>query len=133
MMTSSQLISILLANSAGAGGEDIVEAAGHGATAFEPILFGIVEIGLLTVIAGMILCLYRMLRGPHLADRVLAGDAFALHVVGLVILLTIRLESLVFFDAALVVAIIGFASTLAFAQYIGSQRSPAPTRDEGDT
>ncbi|MBL1218225.1 MAG: K+/H+ antiporter subunit F [Planctomycetes bacterium] len=75
---------------------------------------------------GMVLCLYRMLRGPHLADRVLAGDVLSMHVVGLVILLTIRLRTTAFFDAALVVAIIGFASTLAFAQYIGARRSETP-------
>jgi len=75
-----------------------------------------------TITLGIVLVLYRMLRGEHLADRVLAADALALHVVGLVILLAIRLGTEVFFDAALVVAIIGFASTLAFAQYIGNRR-----------
>ena len=58
------------------------------------------------------------LHGPSLADRVLAADLLSLHVVGLVILLTIYLGNLVFFDAALAVAIIGFVSTLGFAQYI---------------
>jgi len=83
----------------------------------------VVTIGIVTVFFGMMLCVYRLLRGPHLADRVLAGDTLSLHVVALVILLAVRLQTEMFFDAALVVAIIGFASTLAFAQYIGSQRA----------
>ena len=88
-------------------------------SAFEPALMVVANIGLGLIILGIIFCLYRMLRGPHLADRVLAGDTMAMHVVGLVILLSIVKGSTTYFDAALVVAIIGFASTLAFAQYIG--------------
>lgn len=82
----------------------------------------IVDVGIVTITLGIVLLLLRMLRGPHLADRVLAADALSLHVVGLVVLLALRLGTEVFFDAALVVAIIGFASSLAFAQYIGNRR-----------
>ena len=83
----------------------------------------VVNVGIVSVFVGMMLCVYRLLRGPHLADRVLAGDTLSLHVVALVILLAVRLQTAIFFDAVLVVAIIGFASTLAFAQYIGNQKS----------
>lgn len=105
----------------GTGGSTMIEPS-----PIEPILFFIVGISLALVIIGMVLCLYRLLRGPHLADRVLASDVLSMHVVGLVILLTIRLRTPAFFDAALVVAIMGFASTLAFAQYIGARRSESP-------
>lgn len=88
----------------------------------ESFLFLAVDLGIITITIGLLLSFYRILRGPQLADRVLAGDTFAFHVVALVILLAIRLRTEVFFDAALVVAIIGFASTLAFAQYIGTRR-----------
>ncbi|MEX0652933.1 MAG: monovalent cation/H+ antiporter complex subunit F [Phycisphaeraceae bacterium] len=92
-----------------------------------------VEIGIGVLVVGIVLCLYRILRGPHLADRVLANDALALHVVGLVIILAIYLRTTDFLDVALVVAIIGFAGTLAFAQYIarrdgGAARPDAPGR-----
>ncbi|MFG0328533.1 MAG: monovalent cation/H+ antiporter complex subunit F [Phycisphaerales bacterium] len=109
----------------GGGGGGVDESSGGAPmpeSAAEPALMMIVDGGMVTITLGMALLIYRMWRGPHLADRVLAADALSLHVVGLVILLTIRLESLVFIDAALVVAIIGFASTLAFAQYIGARR-----------
>ena len=101
----------------------VVETAypeGGGATALTPAVRLAVEVGVLTLGFAIILCLYRIMRGPHLADRVLAADALSLQVVGLVILLTLRLGTTAFFDVALVVAIIGFASTLAFAQYIGA-------------
>ncbi|BAM02829.1 Na(+)/H(+) antiporter subunit F [Phycisphaera mikurensis NBRC 102666] len=86
-------------------------------------------LGLASICAGMVLCLYRLWRGPGLADRVLASDVFAFHVVALVILLSVYLRNLTFFDAALGVAIVGFASTVGFAQYIGArQRSAAADR-----
>ncbi len=86
------------------------------------VLFFVVNAGVLTLTLGMVMMLYRILRGPQLADRVLAADALSLHMVGIIVLLAIRLQTDVFFDAALIVAIIGFASTLAFAQYIGNRR-----------
>lgn len=77
-----------------------------------------VRLGVFVLCAGMMGCLYRLVRGPELADRVLAADLLALHVVGLVILLTIYLGDMVFFDAALAVSILGFVSTIGFAQYL---------------
>lgn len=94
-----------------------------------PILFAIVRAGTGIVVFSIILCLYRMLRGPHLADRVLAGDVLAIQVVALVILLAIHMKMTLFFDAALVVAIIGFASTLAFAQFIGNHKRDLETQE----
>ena len=82
------------------------------------LLMWVLWAGAVALIIGMGLCLFRVIRGPHLADRVLAADTLALQVVGLVLLLSTSLESTVFFDVALVLAIIGFASTVAFSQYI---------------
>lgn len=67
-----------------------------------------------------------------MADRVLAADLLALHVVGLVILLTIYLGQMVFFDAALAVSILGFVSTLGFAQYIYAQAKAEQTEGVDD-
>ncbi len=100
-----------------AGGGD-VPAHVFEPSSVEPVLFWAVQAGIVVIIVGVILCLYRLLRGPHLADRVLAADALALHVVGLVILLSILLRTTVFFDAVLVIAILGFVSTVGFSQYI---------------
>lgn len=115
----NHLGSMILTLAEGPAGHEFVSAS-HAASPLQPVLFFVLELGAVLAIAGMMLCLYRMVSGPHLADRVLSGDTLAFQVVGLVILLTVRLESTVYLDAALVVAIIGFASTLAFAQYIGN-------------
>lgn len=85
-----------------------------------PVLHAAVELTIALLVLGIVLCLYRIFRGPGLPDRVLATDALALHVVGLVVALALYLETTAFLDVALVVAIIGFAGTLAFAQYIAA-------------
>ena len=97
-----------------------------------PVLLFAVTAGVYTLCVGMALCLWRLIRGPELADRVLAADLLALHVVGLVVLLTIYVGDMVFFDAALVVSIIGFVSTVGFSQYIyaTAQRKPGEPRTD---
>jgi multicomponent K+:H+ antiporter subunit F len=86
-------------------------------------LFLTVEIGLVAIGVAFALCMWRLLKGPSLADRGLASDVLTMQVVGLAILLTIRLRSLMFFDAVLIVSLLGFASTIAFAQFIGRRRA----------
>ena len=34
----------------------------------------VVDVGILGLAVGMVLALYRMMKGPHLADRAIAGD-----------------------------------------------------------
>lgn len=77
-----------------------------------------VDIGIVIVAIGILICMVRLFRGPHLADRAIALDTIAVHVIGLVILLTLRIDSLVLFDGALVLSLVGFAGTVAVAQYM---------------
>ena len=118
---------------AGAGVDPAGEpaSAGHSAM-YEPLLL-ITRIGVGVLVLGILLCLYRMIKGPHLADRVLAGDTVAMLVAGLVVLLAIKYDSALFYDAALVVAILGFVSTVAFAQYIGAKNKSDPGSDRDAT
>ena len=92
----------------------------------------VVEAGIVAVVVGIGMALYRIVKGPHVADRVLAGDVLSLQVVALVILLAVDQRRAVSLDVALLVAIVGFASTLAFAQYIGATRSGPQPPDEGE-
>lgn len=91
--------------------------------AAQTTLFMVVDIGIVTLSLAFVMCLWRLLRGPTLADRGLAADTIAMQVVGLSILLTIRIRTLMFFDAVLIISILGFASALAFAQFIARRRA----------
>lgn len=88
------------------------------ATWDQKLVIGTVEVGIFIVAVGFLFCLLRLVRGPHLADRAIALDTIAIHVIALVILLTLRIDSLVLFDGALVFSLVGFAATVAVSQYI---------------
>lgn len=67
---------------------------------------------------SLALNVYRLLRGPSLPDRILALDTLYVNTIALLVLLGIGLDTQLFFEAALVVALLGFISTVALAKYI---------------
>jgi multicomponent K+:H+ antiporter subunit F len=67
---------------------------------------------------AMLLCLYRLLRGPGVADRVLALDTLYICTVALLMVLGIRLGSSVYFEAALLIGMLGFIGTMALGRYL---------------
>jgi multicomponent K+:H+ antiporter subunit F len=73
---------------------------------------------LLAVGAALLLCAWRLLRGPELPDRVLALDTMYVNIVALVVLLGLRQGTQVYFEAALLIALLGFVATVALARYL---------------
>ena len=67
---------------------------------------------------ALVLCTWRLVRGPEATDRVLALDTLYVNVVALVVLLGMRLQSSLFFEAALLIALLGFAGTVALSRYL---------------
>ncbi|MEM9021743.1 MAG: monovalent cation/H+ antiporter complex subunit F [Planctomycetota bacterium] len=122
-----------LNNLIAAASTDKPPPAAEVANAAQPALLAVATIGVGILVVGMLLCLYRMIRGPHLADRVLAGDTMAMLVAGLVVVLAVKYSTSMFYDAALVVAILGFASTVAFSQYMGAKHKTSDRPDPADT
>lgn len=76
------------------------------------------DIAVGAVSLAMALCAWRLMRGPHITDRLLAIDTLYLNAVALVVLLGIRLQTPLLFEAALIMAMLGFASTVALARYL---------------
>lgn len=64
------------------------------------------------------LCAWRLLRGPETVDRVLALDTMAVNAVALVILLGMRWATPLLFEAALIIAMLGFVSTVGLGRYL---------------
>jgi multicomponent K+:H+ antiporter subunit F len=77
-----------------------------------------IDIAIAAVALAMVLCAWRLLRGPQIVDRILAIDTLYINAVALVVLLGIRLQTALLFEAALIVAMLGFASTVALARYV---------------
>lgn len=67
---------------------------------------------------AMVLCGWRILRGPELPDRLLALDTLSVNAVALAVLLGMRWQTAVLFEAALIIAMLGFVSTVALARYL---------------
>ncbi|MCM5678333.1 K+/H+ antiporter subunit F [Schlegelella sp. S2-27] len=76
------------------------------------------NVALLAVAVAVVLCGWRLMKGPDAVDRVLAIDTLYINAVGLVVLLSIRVGSYLLFEAALLVAMLGFVSTVALARYL---------------
>ncbi len=67
---------------------------------------------------AMACALYRILRGPRAQDRVVGFDS--LYVNAMLLLLTFGIKSggTLYFEAALIIALLGFVSTVAFAKFL---------------
>ena len=76
------------------------------------------NIGSAAVTLAVLLCAVRLLRGPTITDRVLALDTLYMNAVALIVLLGIRWNTALLFEGALLVAMLGFASTVALARYL---------------
>ncbi len=70
------------------------------------------------VIIAMFLNLFRLIRGPSLPDRVLALDTLSINTIALVILFGISIGSAVYFEAALLIAMMGFVGTAVICKFI---------------
>lgn len=70
------------------------------------------------LVLAMLLCTVRLLAGPSAQDRVLALDALWMCCMLVALLLGMRFGSTLYFDAALLIAVVGFASTVALAKFL---------------
>jgi len=67
---------------------------------------------------ALVLAGWRLLRGPTLADRILALDTLYVNSVALLVLIGIHFDTAVYFEVALIIAMMGFVSTVALAKYL---------------
>ena len=70
------------------------------------------------VALAMAFSLYRLLRGPHAQDRVLALDTLYVNALILTVIAGIRSGSTLYFEAALVIGMLGFVATVALAKFL---------------
>jgi multicomponent K+:H+ antiporter subunit F len=67
---------------------------------------------------ALALNLWRLLRGPALADRIVALDTMVINAIGLIVLIGIATASDTYFEAALLLAMVGFVGTVAYCKFI---------------
>lgn len=77
-----------------------------------------IVVSLYAVGVAMLLSTWRLLRGPTVPDRILALDTLYVNTIALLILFGMHLESSVFFEAALIIAMLGFVGTVMLSKYV---------------
>lgn len=68
--------------------------------------------------AAVVLNFYRVVVGPSLPDRILAVDTMYMNSIALIVLFGLWLGSKNYFEAALLIAMLGFVSTIAICKYL---------------
>jgi multicomponent K+:H+ antiporter subunit F len=76
------------------------------------------DFGFFALSLAVLLNLWRLLRGPSLMDRVLAVDTMVINIIALIILFGIQQRTTIFFEAALLFAMFGFISTVAYCRFV---------------
>jgi len=77
-----------------------------------------IQIALALVTAAVVMSFWRLLRGPDAPDRILALDTLYVNTIALLVLFGIYLGSDLFFEAALLIALMGFIGTVALCKYL---------------
>ncbi len=77
-----------------------------------------VTIAFICIAAALLLNFYRLLRGPSMPDRILALDTMYINTTALLVLFGIHLGLTVYFEAALLIALMGFVGTVALCKYL---------------
>ncbi|MCW1950328.1 MAG: K+/H+ antiporter subunit F [Octadecabacter sp.] len=71
-----------------------------------------------TVAVSQLLAMVRLVIGPGSGDRILALDTMVVNAIGLIVLLGISQGTRLYFEAALIIAMLGFVSTVAYARFV---------------
>ena len=83
-----------------------------------PWFYWVLMASLVMLLAAMGCAVLRLLKGPHAQDRVLALDCIYLNGMLLMLVLGIYYGSQHYFEAAMLIALVGFASSTAMAKFL---------------
>lgn len=79
------------------------------------IVWGVI---LIMLSVGLVSAFIRLARGPSLPDRVIALDLISVLAIGLIVVYAVRFNQPNFLDVAIILALISFLGTVAFAYYL---------------
>lgn len=82
------------------------------------LLFWSLSIAQVMLALAMLAAVYRMIKGPRAQDRVLSLDALYVNAMLLMVVFGIRSGTTLYFEVALIIAVLGFASSVALAKFL---------------
>ncbi|WP_086618777.1 K+/H+ antiporter subunit F [Erythrobacter tepidarius] len=74
--------------------------------------------GFAAISIALAMNLWRLIKGPDMADRILALDTMTINAIGIIILGGIADGSGTSFEAAMLLALVGFVGTVAYAKFL---------------
>lgn len=81
-------------------------------------------IALTVLVILFFVALYRVVTGPALPDRMLALDLMGANVIGLIIVYSIMKNQPIFLDVVVLLVMLGFLASVAFAYYLEKRERP---------
>jgi multicomponent Na+:H+ antiporter subunit F len=95
-------------------------------------LYGAAQAAMAILLAGMVLVLWRLVKGPTAADRVIAMDLLSVLVVAVLVVLSLHTGQPTYLDVAIAFACIAFLGTIALARFIERASLPAKKKPATD-
>ncbi len=77
-----------------------------------------VIIAFVAVAFSQVMSMVRLVIGPSVGDRILALDTMVVNAIGLIVLLGLAQGTRIYFEVSLIIAMLGFVSTVAYARFI---------------
>ena len=75
-------------------------------------------IAFVAIVLGQLMAMIRLVIGPDTGDRILALDTMVVNAIGLIVLLGVAQGTAIYFEASLIIAMLGFVSTVAYARFV---------------
>jgi multicomponent Na+:H+ antiporter subunit F len=82
----------------------------------------ILQMVLFLMVLMLIPAAYRLIRGPRIADRMLAIDLITTILLGIIVLLAVIERQTLLVDVALALSLLSFVATLALSRFVGEGR-----------
>jgi multicomponent Na+:H+ antiporter subunit F len=78
----------------------------------------ILHVSLLLLSVATLGCIYRVVKGPTVPDRVIALDAIGINLVGITAITSVILKTEAFLEVILLIGILAFIGTVSFAKFL---------------
>ena len=79
---------------------------------------GILTIALIFFTITVVICLYRVIKGPTLPDRVVAVDMIGVNMLSMIAIISLLQNTTAYLEVILILGILSFIGTIAFSKYI---------------
>ena len=87
----------------------------NAASNFMEFAFNMAFVG---IVVAQIMSMIRLVIGPSVGDRILALDTMVVNAIGLIVILGILQGTRIYFEVTLIIAMLGFVSTVAYARFV---------------